>query len=1003
MSPVEPGNSESERLNESSSAFSDTKSAARLHVRFGLYQFNLQTHELLKGGLRLKIPRQSFQILAMLLEKPGQVVSREDLRRKLWPSDVFVNFEASLNSAVQRLRSALQDTSTEPRYIETLPRVGYRFIASVESLTPVPEIPASQIQILNEAPPSAEIPVSAEVPAIEAARDQLPTMPPEKARDRLYWAAAILLVALLAAYVWYRDFRRQHLPAAQAQLAPVIPPSVTRRSVAVMGFKNASGNAREEWLSTAFTEMLATELAAGDHLRTVPEEDVARAKLELLLTNNKDSYGSNTLSKIRRDIGCDYVVAGSYLAIVRTGNGRLRLDARVQDTVTGDTVASFAVVGSESDLFDLASRAGEQLRSKLGVGSLTSTEVEEAKLALPSNPEVARLYSDGLAKLRLYDDVAAGNLLEKVIRLQPKYSPAYSALATAWSDLGYDAKAAVAARKAMDLSQNLPQQARLQTEAHYHEIKGDWGQAIEVYSRLQRSYPDNLDYALNLAAAQDAMGKSAAATATLAALRKSLAPERDGLRIDDPRIDITDAKIAGELGDYQREQTLANRAASKAQITGARLLVARAKLIGAYASGVLGDIGGAMDAYAVAQRMFAESGDMDRSAVALMNIGGLLAAQGDITGAKHYIEQALNVFRKQGDQTHLASALSNLGSMYGIEGDLPKAENLVRESVAIFTKLNRANQRDITTYNLAGFLQQQGKFREAKDMIEPLLERLRNGGNRTLLASALQTLGSIAEIQGDMATALSSYRDAIARFKETGSKTQYADAERSLGKALLRGRDFVSARQAFSEALSVDRDLGLKPNTALDQIDLAQVAMAQGESFDLGALRSAVDELRLRKMTDDEIEAEIVLARQVMRHGEIAAATKMLGQTSTLSARSYDPTVRFDVALVNADLRVAEHRFDDARRTIRPALQRAVAIGCVRCELEARLELGEIEIGAGNAERGRAQLHELGVEARSKGFGLIAERAAAESIRTAAVPGRATEKHSLPRSRKSGG
>jgi DNA-binding winged helix-turn-helix (wHTH) protein len=98
----------------------------------------------------------------MLLERPGEVVSREDLRRKLWPSDVFVNFEAGLNSAVQRLRSALQDTSLEPRYIETLPRVGYRFIASVE--TPVSQIPVS---IPDDAPPSAATLDSGEISLVE--------------------------------------------------------------------------------------------------------------------------------------------------------------------------------------------------------------------------------------------------------------------------------------------------------------------------------------------------------------------------------------------------------------------------------------------------------------------------------------------------------------------------------------------------------------------------------------------------------------------------------------------------------------------------------------------------------------------------------------------------------------------------------------------------------------------------------------------------------------------
>jgi DNA-binding winged helix-turn-helix (wHTH) protein/tetratricopeptide (TPR) repeat protein len=972
MSPVESGNSEPERLNKISAGASDSKSAPRLC--FGLYEVDLQAHELRKGGLRLKIPHQSFQILAMLLEKPGEVVSREDLRRKLWPSDVFVNFEAGLNSAVQRLRSALQDTSLEARYIETLPRVGYRFIASVESLIPVFETLATQGPVPDEAPPSVATSDSAELSPVEMVPDEFSTVPQATQSNWPHWAAAILVLVSLVGYVGYRYSRRnQHASEVQTQPPAVIPSSLTRRSVAVMGFTNASGNARDVWLSTAFTEMLSTELAAGDHLRTVPEEDVARAKLELSLTN-KDSYGSNTLNKIRRDIGCDYVVAGSYLAIEQAGNGRVRLDARVQDAVTGDTVASFAVVGSQSDLFDLASRAGEQLRAKLGVGTLTSTEAEEAKLALPSNPEAARIYADGLAKLRVYDDVAASDLLEKAIRLQPEYSPAYSALATAWSDLGYDAKATATARKAMDLAGSLPQQARLQTEARYHEMNGEWPQAIEAYSRLQRLYSDNLDYGLELASAQLNLGKGDEAAATTGALRKLPPPQRD-----DPRIDLTEARIAREQADYKREQTLAESAAGKSEAAGARLLLADAKLIGGSASFFLGNLSKAVDADREAQRMFAESGDLDRSAVASMNIGGVLATQGDITGAAHSIEQALDLFRKQGDQPRLAAALSNLGEMCVIEGNLPRAEILFRESVAVFTKLNQTNSRDLVTKNLADSLQQQGKFREAKGILEPLLEHLRSGGNKSILGTATQSLGSIAETQGDMATALRMYQEAVALLKETGAKTDYTDAERSLGRAFLREGDFVSAKQALSETLSLDRETGAKTDTARDQVALAELSLAKAGPVDMGALQSVIDQFRLQKITDGEIEAEIVLARENIQEGKTAEAARILGRTNFLLAKSYDPTVRSDVALATAHLQAAQHRFNDSGRTLRSALQRADGIGCVRCQLEARLELGEVEIQAGHAERGRAQLHALADEAGNRGFRLIADRAAAGS------------------------
>ncbi|MGA7079110.1 MAG: winged helix-turn-helix domain-containing protein [Terriglobales bacterium] len=949
---------------ESSSASDDSISVAPLHVRFGLYEVNLQKRELRKGGLRLRVPHQSFQILVMLLERPGQVISREDLKRELWPSDVFVNYERSLNSAVQKLRSALRDTSRKPRYIETLPREGYRFIASIGPL-----IPAS-----TEAPADAAILASVELPSDNKTSEELSTVPSAPHRNWRYWSAAALFLVLIVMYVWHRydsDSRNQRVPVAQTQPTPVLPSSLSRRSVAIMGFTNVSGNARNSWLSTAFTEMLATELAAGDHLRTVAEEHVARAKLELSLAD-RDSYAGDTLNKIHQDLGCDYVVAGSYLAMGPAGKGRLRLDARVQDARTGETVASVAVVGSQSDLFDLASRAGEEMRDKLGMETLTVTEAQAVKAALPSDPEAARLYSDGLAKMRVYDDVAASDLFQRVIRLQPEYSPAYSALATAWSDLGYDAKAAVAARKAMDLAQNLPQQARLQTEARYHEMNGDWTQAIEAYSRLQRSYPDNLDYSLNLAAAQDAMGKNAAAAATLAAVRKSPSPERD-----DPRIDITEARIAGNLGDYQREHTLADSAARKAEINRAGLLLARAKLIDGFALFFLGDLSSAVDADAEARRMFAESGDLGRSAVASMNIGGVLATQGDIIGAKHSIERALTVFRKQGDQAHLASALSNLGSMYEIQGDLPRAENLFREAGAIFSKLNRTNRYDYVTCSLAELLQRRGRLREANDMLEPELQHLRSEADNSNLGSALQTLGSIAETQGDLATALRMYQDAVVHLKETGAKTDYAAADRSLAKAYLREGDFVSSKQIVSEALLLDRQTGAKTDRALDQIELAEISLAQAGSVDKDALRSAIDQFRLQRITDGEIEAEIVLARENIQQGKTAEAAKMLEQTTVLSAKSYDPTVRFDVALATAHLQAAQHRFGDARRTARPALQRAIAVGCVRCQMEARLELGEIDIQAGNAERGRAQLHDLAEEAGRRGFRLLAEDAAA--------------------------
>jgi len=950
-------------MNESSSgAMGNVATSSQQRFRFGLFEVDLTSGELRKRGLKVKIPHQSFQILAMLLERPGQVVTREELKRKLWAGDVFVDFERGLNVAVQKLRSALQDSAQQARYIETLPKHGYRFVGAVEAAIPVSEPP-------QPAPPNGVV-----APAAETNRELASAISRPGGRWK-YWVAAGLVAVLLTAYVWqrYRDHRPKSEPRAP-QPALVIPSS-RRPSIAVMGFKNVSGNSQSSWLSTAFSEMLATEMDAGNRLRSISEEDVARARLELSRPE-KDSYSSSTLTKIHADLGCDYVVVGSYLALGRAETGQVRLDARVQNTVTGETIASVAVAGNQAELFDLASRAGEQLRERLDIEALTSPESEAVRASLPANPQAARLYSEGLAKLRVFDNLAARDLLERVVESEPRFAPAYSALAIAWSALGYDGKALEAAQQAKDLSASLPERLRLEAEARFHQMSREWQLAADIYLRLQRSHPDDLDYGLELARTQYLMGKSAEAMTTLSALRKLPAPERD-----DPRIDLVEAATAAELGDFRREQTLAESAVGKAQRAGAGLLLARAKQLEGHAFDNHGDFSAALEAYAVAQRAFAEAGDLDRSAGILMDTGIVLFKQGNPEEAKREMERAGDVFRKQGDQALLASALANLGSIDrdAQQGSISEVERLYREALAIFTEIGMKSKQASMTLNLGGMLVSEGKFRDAKDLLLPLVEQLRNSQNKLPLADALENLGSVAESQGDMATATQHYAEAVALFKDMGERTDYGEGQRVLGRASLRRGDFESANRALSEALSVDRDISAKVEIALDQVAFAELALEQGKTVDFTTLRASIGELRAEKMTADGIKAEVTLVRALLHEGKTGEADVILKDTTVLSSKSYDPVVHFDIALTTARLRVAQGRFAEASHALRPALEQATKLGCVSCQLEARLEFGEIEMARGKLDLGRSQLHDLAAEAQGRGFGLLARRAAEDA------------------------
>jgi TolB-like protein len=352
----------------------------------------------------------------------------------------------------------------------------------------------------------------------------------------------------------------------------------TRRSVAVLGFKNLSGQLESAWLSTALSEMLTTELAAGEKLRTIPGENVARTKMDLSLPD-ADSYAQDTLARIRKNLGTDFVVLGSYFDGGKESGGQVRVDLRLQDAAAGETIAAVSETGTEAQLLDLVSRTGAQLRQKLGVGEVTGAEAGTVRASLPSNPEAVRLYSEGLAKLRLFDALGARNLLQKAVEADPNYALAHSVLAEAWANLRYDEKAKEEAKKAFDLSASLSREERLAVEGRYRETTHEWDKAIEIYSMLFSFFPDNLEYGLRLAGAQTSDADAKKALATVEAMRKLPPPPGD-----DPRIELAETEAATSLGDFRRVQSTAVKAAGKGEVLGARLLIARARYYDCWAS-----------------------------------------------------------------------------------------------------------------------------------------------------------------------------------------------------------------------------------------------------------------------------------------------------------------------------------------------------------------------------------------------------------------------------------
>src|SRR5215831_5308122 len=472
-----------------------------ISFRFGTFEVDRCAGELRKNGLRIKLQDQPFHLLVLLLQHPGQVVTRDELRHTLWSDHTFVDFDRGLNRAMNKLRVALCDSA------ETLHRRGYRFIAPV--IVHHPEQAAANGSIHNSIGPSR--------PASETK-----SKPVQNLLSFRWMATSILILATGSASVYYVESR---------SAAPTPSVLAARRSVAVLGFKNLSGQSEEGWVSTALSDWLTTQLSAGGRLRLIPSEDVARMKIELSPLDI-GSLSSETLDRVGKNLSTDLVVVGSYAVLGSSADAQVRLDLRLQYVRTGNILEAVSETGTEANLFDLVMRAGETLRSALGLQPVSSSEAAEVAVAVPSSHDAARLYSEGLEALRVFNALGARDLLKDAIAAEPAFALSHSALATAWASLGYDDMARAEAKSAFEVSSHLSRADRLLVEARYHAMSKDWGKAVEIYRALFEFFPDSLDHGLALADAQLNNGRTKDAIETLGTLQRLSAPLGEDARID---------------------------------------------------------------------------------------------------------------------------------------------------------------------------------------------------------------------------------------------------------------------------------------------------------------------------------------------------------------------------------------------------------------------------------------------------------------------------------------
>jgi len=746
------------------------------------------------------------------------------------------------------------------------------------------------------------------------------------------------------------------------------PSGSRRRSVAVLGFKNLSENPEKAWLSTALSEMLTTELGQGDELRAVSGESVAQMKASLALPD-ADSFSRQTLTRIRQNLGSDEVVLGSYVPL---GDGVLRLDVRLQDTLAGETLFTVSQKGSEKEIDELVGRAGAELRARLGVRALSDAQSALVRASLPSTPEAARLYARGLQQLRLFDAQSARDLLEKSAGLDAEHAPTHSALAEAWSVLGYESKAKDQAKRALALSTKVSREERLLMEGRAHELLSEMPEAIESYHALWRFFPDTVDYGLFLLRAQVNGAKPSDAEITLAELRKLTVSEADRARIE-----LADANIASALSDFKRKQERAARSAELGRSVGANLIVAQAAQLEGDAWERMGQSRKAIDLSNQAKEFYILVGDRRGAARALLSIGVVFFDQGDYEGAKKKFEEALPVFRQIGAKRGVRATLELIGNVFYAEGNLREARKYYEEVLPYDREINDPSGLASDYGNLANALDGIGDLQGALKMQQDALTIFNKIGDRRGASATANNLGNLYVEMGNLVDARKYFDQSLAIKREIAFRRGEPYPMTGLGDVLLARGKLPEARKQYEEALALCTEMNNDDLVAQLRVSLALIALFEKRYEDGETLaRQAAVGYEKTNSAGNGAWAESVLARNLLGTGRLAEAQASMTRAAALVKLTTMQTPPYEVALADSRIKAKSGKASVALQELQTALMSTRKFGYRIYEYEIRLAIAEIEKGSGSASAD-SDLAVLEREARAQGILLIANQAQA--------------------------
>ena len=782
--------------------------------------------------------------------------------------------------------------------------------------------------------------------------------------------AGLIVVLLAIGGYRFRD-KLFSSPSARTSAAPAI-------SLAILPFRNASGDPSFDWLGSSLAEMLSTDIGQSSQLHTVSPDRLHQIFSDLRISPTT-ALDPTVIHRVADFSTADRVVWGQYAKF----GDQIRIDATMQDIKSGNTVQLKADIPSEKDIPVAIDRLADSIRQKLALPENVIKELKASSFQPTSQSvDALRDYNQGIGFQRDGKNLEAQKQFDAATKADPNFALAFSKLAQTYSSQGYDGDAEQAAKKAVVLSQNLPQAEKYLIAAIQAQISKNFPQAIKAYENLAKASPDNTDVQSALAALYEEAGDLTKANQYNQAILKSN-PKDVTATLAVGRLAINSGKPQASLDPLNRALTLSVQLDNKEQKAASLHLIGLAywrmnkpdealrnyqeelaiwRQLGqkggialslnemAKAQDVLGDSKSAQSNFEQALAIRREIGDMRGLGDTLIDMGNFYDERGDHDQALKFYKEALQIQRDLGSERAQAICLNNIGAVYFEKAQYEDALTYYQQALQLREKANVPQDLVESVHNLAETSVRMGQYDQAVSQYMRALDLWRSMNDTRGAAVESYTLGTIFDYQGRFGAAIDPMLDALKTFQEMKDKTDWmVQIEGGYGEALTLAGRGDEASPYLNDALGLSRQL---KNQGLE----SQVLVFQGNvPYYRGDFKSAkaLYEQALQAATRSKEPERILIAKVAL--AKISAAEESLPQAISsfhkLMQEADDqgvPNVSVECSIYMAEVMIRNHDNERARQELERALQRSDKIGLKPLSVKAHYLLGNAMRASGN-------------------------------------------------------